>query len=109
MSVDHTARLIYGYSMNHKEFEEIWTPYWEARNQREDLDSYCCWVDDYDNQSDIVFGVELDSTYYYHQVNLIAMRYTINEYQQKLIDMWTQAMPHREEKLPGLILVQHQW
>lgn len=109
MSVDHTAKLIYGYSMNHKEFEEIWTPYWKFHTQCEDLDNYYCLVDAYDNQSDIVFGVELDSTSYYHQVKLIAMRQTINEYKQKLINMWTQAMPHREEKLPGLILVQHQW
>lgn len=109
MSVDFTSRLVYGYTMSHEEYENIWVPYWKAQNKLDEIEDYCCYIDAYSGLSNITFGIELASTDYHCELSLQEMNEVPNEYQTKLLDIWRQAMPQRKDRYPKFILMLHQW
>ncbi len=109
MSVDFTAKFVYGYTLSHEEYEEIWVPYWKAQDKYDEIEDYICYIDAYSDSSDVAFGIELVSTDYHCELSLQEVNEVANKYQAKLLDIWRQAMPQRKDRYPKFMLILHQW
>lgn len=106
MSVDCSARIIYGYAMTIDEFSE-----YEKRCEKAGYDPWegCCRVNEYDNDSDIIFGISVDNTETY--TSLCKKNWSIieNQWQTNYAQSWRELMPERADKEPTYYLVSNWW
>ena len=100
MSVDVSARLVYGFVLSHDEYEEYYN---RMDAQGMDTSDFCSRINSYVSDSDVVYGVTVEDTDYYEPISKIN-GYDVNQWERCLAD-WKADFPDRADEEPSYFLV----
>jgi len=104
MSVDVCAKIMYGFYLSYDEYVDY------ARKcdaEDRDISDFCCYVDDYADNSAAIFGVNIESTDYITSINMVNK---IDEVEWEIcLNEWKKDFPDRVTDTPECFLVCRRW
>lgn len=104
MSVDVSARIVYGFILSDEEYDEY---YDRCEEEDRDTSEFCHYINSYAYSSDGFFGVSIDSTDYHTSINKIN-GYDIEEWERCLAE-WKKDFPDRADEEPEYFLICQWW
>lgn len=104
MSVDCTARVVYGFALTHEEYEKYQD---KCHQNGTEVSDYCLWVNEYDEESDVLFCISIDSTGDYTTLDIPLM--ALSKETKNLLKEWRENFPERAHESPLFLLVSHWW
>ena len=100
MSVDVSAKIVYGFILSHEEFKEYDD---RLAEQGIEVSDFCFYANSYDEESDVIFGITVEGTDYIESINKIN-GYDVELWERCLAD-WKADFPDRADEEPGYFLV----
>ena len=104
MSVDVSARIVYGFILSHDEYEEYYN---RMDAQGMETSDFCFHINSYITDSDVVYGVIVESTDYSEPISKIN-GYDVDQWERCLAD-WKADFPDRANDIPEYFLVCRWW
>jgi hypothetical protein len=107
MSVDVSAKIMYGFHLSNNEYVD-YSRKCEAEGR--DTSDFCCYVNNYTDNSDVIFGVGIESTDYITSINMFnkASNDEWNEW-EACLNEWKEDFPDRVNDTPEYFLICHWW
>ena len=104
MSVDVSAKIMYGFHLSNDEYID-YSRKCDAEDR--DISDFCCYVDSYADNSDAIFGVNIESTGYITSINMVNK---VDEDEWKVcFNEWKKDFPDRANDTPEYFLVCSWW
>jgi hypothetical protein len=102
MSVDASAKFMYGFRLSNDEYID-YSRKCDAEDR--DISDFCCYADNYADNSDAIFGVNIESTDYITSIDMI-----INKDEWEIcLNEWKKDFPDRANDTPEYFLVCRWW
>lgn len=116
MSVDYSAELYYGYVFPHDE-DRVNTTYFDEKSYLVcdvlEFDPYDCWqkINAYDNDSDFIIGIKIDSTMNYCTLDEDSLfnRYKYDKQLRKVLELFAVDISKAKNDKPQFYLVNRMW
>ena len=107
MSVDVSAKIMYGFHLSNDEYID-YSRKCEAEDR--DISDFCCYVDSYADNSDAIFGVNIESTSHITSIDMVSSA-SNDEWDEweTCLNEWKKDFPDRANDTPEYFLVCSWW
>lgn len=104
MGVDVSAKIMYGFYLSNDEYID-----YSHKCDAEDRDTsdFCCYVNHYADDSDVIFGVNIESTSYIASIDM-ANKVDKDKW-ENCLNEWKEDFPDRANDIPECFLVCSWW